>query len=115
MLDHPIASLGPTKGPVLAQKGPFGGPGHPLGPELVPTANGWSNWVDCIHILCLGPSRDLYGTLGSPKRARFGPKGLLLRPRTSSDSPREPDLVPNGVPNSQMTPITQHSAGRDVI
>ena len=75
ILDHPTAPLGPPKGPVLAQKGPFWGPGHPVGPDLVPTATGWSNWVGCIHIMCLGLLRDLCGTPGAPKGARFGPKG----------------------------------------
>ena len=32
-------------------------------------------WVVRIHIMCLGPLRDLYGTPRAPKRARFGPFG----------------------------------------
>ena len=71
MLDHPTAPLGPPKGPVFAQKGPFGRPGHPLGPELFRTATGWSNWVGCINIMCLGLLRELYCTPRVPKRARW--------------------------------------------
>ena len=44
----------------------------PKGPDLVQTASGWSNWVGHIHIMCFGPLRDLYGTPGAPRRARFG-------------------------------------------
>ena len=90
-----MALLGPPQGPVLAQKGPFGGPEQPLGPKLVPTATGWSNWVGCIiHIMGFGPLRDLQSTPGAPKKARFDPKGPFGGPRTSSESPGEPDLVP---------------------
>ena len=73
-MDHPTALLGLPKGPVLAQKGPFWGPRQPLGPELVPTATDWSNWTGCIHIMCMGPLRDLYGTPRAPK----GPVLVLL-------------------------------------
>ena len=81
MLDHPTAPLGPPKGPVFAQKGPFGRPGHPLGPELVRTATGWSNWVGCINIMCLGPLRELYCTprqkgLSGQKQAPLGAPGV---------------------------------------
>jgi len=72
------ALLGPPKGPILAQKGPFGGPGQPRGPDLGPSATGWSNWVGRIHIMCSGPFRDHYGTPGAPKRAvlaQIGPFG----------------------------------------
>ena len=87
----------------------------PGGPDLGPTATGWSNWVGCIHIMCLGPLRELYGTPGAPKRAHFSPEGPLLWPRMSSDSPGETNLVPTGVPTSPMTHIHKHSAGQDVI
>ena len=40
-------------------KRPFWGPqrslGSPGGPDLGPTATGWSNWVGHIHTMCLGP------------------------------------------------------------
>ena len=43
---------------------PFWGPRRSLGshggPNLGPSATGWSNWVSRIHIMCLGPLRDLY-------------------------------------------------------
>ena len=108
-------SPGAPKRACFAQKGPFWDLGHPLGPKLVPTATGWSNWVGCIHIMCLGPLRELYGTHGAPERAHFSSKGPHLWPWMSSDSPGEPNLVPNGVPTSPMTPIHKHSAGQDVI
>ena len=107
---------GPQRGCFCPERpfwAPRTSPGARIGPDCHCT--GWSNWVGCINIMCLGPLRELYCTPRVPKRARFGTRGLLLRPRTSSDSPREPDLVPNGVPTSPMTPIHQHSVGRDVI
>ena len=66
----------------------------PKGPDLVPTATGWSNWVNHIHIMCSGPLWDLYGTPGAPKRAHFGPERPFWWPRRSSVGPGGPDLVP---------------------
>ena len=79
MLDHPTALLGPPKGPILAQKGPFGGPGQLLGPELVPTATGQSSLVGCIHIMCLDPGAQKSPFLAkkySHKR-KFGAIGVV--------------------------------------
>ena len=89
------ALLGPPKGPILAQKGPFGGPGQPRGPDLGPSATGWSNWVGRIHIMCSGPIRDHYGTPGAPKRVRFGPDRPFWEPRRSWGSPGAPNLGPS--------------------
>ena len=47
--------------------------GGPRGPDLGPSATGWSNWVGRIQIMCSGPLRDLYNTPGAHKRAHFGP------------------------------------------
>ena len=74
--------------------GPWRSSEGPKGPDLVSTATGWSNWVGNIHIMCSGPLRDLYGTPGAPKRARFGPKRPFWGPRRSSEGPGGPDLVP---------------------
>ena len=41
ILDHPTAPLRPPKGPVLAQKGPFGGPGNWSRLPLATTKSGW--------------------------------------------------------------------------
>ena len=47
-----------------------------------------------IHIRCLGPLTDLYGTPGDPKRARLGLDRSFWGPRRSSEGPVGPDLVP---------------------
>ena len=74
----------------MAQKGAFRGPGQPLGPELVPTATGWSNWMGCIHTMCLGPLKDLYG----PQKGSFWPQKALLGAPEVLEGPWGPDLVP---------------------
>ena len=66
----------------------------PKGPDLVPTATGWSDWVNYIHIMCSGPLWDLYGTPGASKRAHFGPERPFWEPRRSSVGPGGSDLVP---------------------
>ena len=103
-LDQPVA-FGPKLGPpglprapkraFLGQNGPFLGPrrslGSPGGPNLGPSATGWSSWVGRIHIMCLGPLRDHYGTPGAPKRACFGPERPLWGPQTSPGARIGPD------------------------
>merc|ERR1712184_112917 len=59
----------------------------PKGLDLVPTATGWSGWVNYIHIMCSGPLWDLYGTPGASKRAHFGPERPFWEPRRSSVGP----------------------------
>ena len=92
-----LPSLGPLK---YSQRHgrPFRGPWRssegPKGPDLVPTATGWSNWVNHIHIMCSGPLWDLYGTPVAPKRAHFGPERPFWEPRRSSVGPGGSDLVP---------------------
>ena len=41
-------------------------------------------WVVRIHIMCLGPLRDLYGTPGAPKRGRFGLERPFMGPWRSA-------------------------------
>ena len=73
--------------------GPWRSSEGPKGPDLVSTATGWSNWVGNIHIMCSGLLRDLYGTPGPPKRARFCPK-------------RGPQRAPGGQTWSRLPPIS---------
>ena len=84
------ARFGPER-PLWEPRRALGSPG---GPNLGPSATGWSNWVGCIHIMCSGPLRDLYSTPGAPKRARFGPERPLWEPRRALGSPGGPDLGP---------------------
>ena len=72
------ARFGPER-PLWEPRRALGSPG---GPNLGPSATGWSNWVGCIHIMCSGPIIDLYSTPGAPKRARFGPERPLWEPRS---------------------------------
>merc|ERR1711917_210570 len=60
------------------------------GPDLGPSATGWSNWVGRIHIKCSGPLRDHYGTPGAPKRAVLAQKGPF-------GSPGGPWAAPGGL------------------
>merc|ERR1711989_93581 len=93
---HPYHVLGPHTKPLRhswgPQKGPFWGPGQPRGPDLGPSATGWSNWVGHIHIMCSGPIRDHYGTPGAPKKAPFGRESPFWEPRMALGSPGGPDL-----------------------
>merc|ERR1711989_42612 len=80
--------------PRIGPDRPFWGPrrslGSPGGPNLGPSATGWSNWVGRIHIMCSGPFRDHYGTPGAPKRAvlaQIGPFG----------GPGDPWAAPGGL------------------
>ena len=64
------------------------------GPNDVQNTSTHCAWVGRIHIRCLGPLTDLYGTPGAPKRARFGLDRSFWGPRRSSEGPVGPDLVP---------------------
>ena len=82
----PLRDLyGTPRAPKRARFGtdrPFWGPrralGSPGGPYFGPSATGWSNWVGHIHIMCLGPLRDLYGPFGDPGGPLAAPGGLIL-------------------------------------
>ena len=98
----PLRDLyGTSRAPKRARFGPdrpFWGPrrslGSPGGPNLGPSATGWSNWVGRIHIMCSGPLRDHYGTPGAPKRAHFGPERPFWGPQRSSEGPGGPTFGP---------------------
>ena len=92
-----ILHFGPLWGHISTPRGPkrpFGGPRgprralevlkRPQGHILVPTVTDWSNWVGNIHIMCSGPLRDIYGTPGAPRRARFGPTPSVSWPNFGS-------------------------------
>ena len=72
--------LGPPKGLILAPKGPAGGPdfrrsqGGPGGPDLVPTAAGWSTWVELMVTTHFGLVSDLFRPPGGSIMACFGTK-----------------------------------------
>ena len=70
------ALLGTPKRPGSAQRGPFGGPGQPRGPDLGPTATDWSNWVVCIHTMCVGPLAQK-APFSGPGGPRAAPGGLI--------------------------------------
>merc|ERR1711872_192954 len=81
-----MALLGPPKGPVLALKGHFGGPGGPwaaLGgliwaqlPLVGPT--GWATWLGCYM--------NSHGHIGPPFQPQ-GPQMVYLAPIPSFLSP----------------------------
>ena len=56
-----------------------------MGPDLVPIAANWSNWVGVMVTTHLGLVSGLFLAPRGPKRARFGPKcpfwGVLEVPR----------------------------------
>ena len=91
----PYGTPGAPKRAHFGPERPFWGPrrslGSPGGPNLVPSATGWSNWVGRIHIMCSGPLRDHYGTPGAPKRAHFGPERPFWGPRTAPGARIGPD------------------------
>merc|ERR1711951_28488 len=73
-------------GPIWPLRWPWDGRDGSTGTQNTSTQ---CAWVVRIHIMCLGPIRDLYGTPRAPKRARFGlerpfwgplaaPGGLIL-------------------------------------
>ena len=103
------------KGPVLAQKGPFGGP---RGPRRAPgdlllaqlplaDPSGWAVSISCAP----ASSKTSTALLGPPKGHRFGQKIPFGGPWGSPDIPYNP----NGVPISQMPPIHQLPAVWNVI
>ena len=71
---QPLPGAGSPKRAHFGPERPFWGPWAALGgPDLGPSATGWSNWVGRIQIMCSGPLRDLYSTPGAHKRAYVGP------------------------------------------
>ena len=74
------------------RKAPFGVPEQPLGSDFVQATTSWSNWVSTTGYAtsrpcAWAPLRDIYGTPGAPKRARFGPKSPFEGPGGSQAAP----------------------------
>ena len=78
--------------------GPFWPPLSPgegrEGPTGVQNTSTHCAWVGRIHIRCLGPLMDLYGTPRAPKRARFGLERPFWGPRRASECPGGPVFGP---------------------
>ena len=62
----------------------------PRGPDLVPTAANWSDWVGVMVTSHFGLVLGLLWAPRVPKRARFGPKCPFWGPWRSWEGPREP-------------------------
>ena len=64
---------------------PFWGPQRdsegPRGPDLVPTAADWSDWVRIMVTTHFGLVSGLFWAPSGPKRAHLGPKCPLLAPK----------------------------------
>ena len=65
-----------------------------MGPELVPIAAKWFDWVGVIVTTHFDLVLGLFLAPRGPKRARFGPKCLFWGSGMDSEGPRGPDLVP---------------------
>ena len=69
----PLKDLyGPQKGSFWLQKALLGAPevlGGPWGPDLVPTAPNWSDWVGVMVTTHFGLVLGLFLAPGNPKRA----------------------------------------------
>ena len=108
---HPYHALGPLLGPLLHSRAPkrarfgperpfWGSPRvleGPRGPDLVPTAPNWSDWVGVMVTTHFGLVLGLLWAPRGPKRARFGPKCPFWGPWRSLEGPRGPDLAPTAV------------------
>ena len=108
---HPYHALGPLLGPLLHSRAPkrarfgperpfWGSPRvleGPRGPDLVPTAPNWSDWVGVMVTTHFGLVLGLLWAPRGSKRARFGPKCPFWGPWRSLEGPRGPDLAPTAV------------------
>ena len=65
-----------------------------MGPDLVPIAADWSNWVGVNVTTHFGLVLGLFLAPRGPKRARFGPKCPFWGSWRSSEGPERPYLVP---------------------
>ena len=98
--DHPRGLFGARNG----QKanfhfwGPFWPPLSPgegrEGPTGFQNTSTHCAWVGRIHIRCLGPLTDFYGTPRDPKRARLGLERPFWGPRRASECPGGPVFGP---------------------
>ena len=105
---HPYHALGPLNGPLLHSRAPKTarfGPERPFwgswrssegprGPDLVPTAANWSDWVGVMVTTHFGLVLGLFWVPRGPKRTRFGPKCPFWGSWRSLEGLRGPDLVP---------------------
>ena len=77
---------------------PFWGPQRdsegPRGPDLVPTAADWSDWVRIMVTTHFGLVSGLFWVPRDTKRARFGSKIPFWGPQRDSEGPGGPDVVP---------------------
>ena len=64
------------------------------GPDLVPTAADWSDWVGNMVTTHFGLESGLFWVPRDHKRTRFGPKCPFWGSQRSSEGPWGPDLVP---------------------
>ena len=55
--------------------------GGPRGPDLVPTAADWSDWVGIMVTTHFGLVMGLFWAPRAPKRTRFGPKRTQIGPK----------------------------------
>ena len=92
---HPYHALGPLLGPLLHSRAPkrarfgperpfWGSPRvleGPRGPDLVPTAANWSDWVGVMVTKHFGLVLGLFWVPRDTKRTRFGPKCPFLAPK----------------------------------
>ena len=104
---HPYHALGPLLGPLLHSRAPkrarfgperpfWGSPRvleGPRGPDLVPTAPNWSDWVGVMVTTHFGLVLGLIRAPRGPKRARFGPERPFWGSPRVLKGPRGPDLV----------------------
>merc|ERR1712212_1170627 len=104
---HPYHGLGPLLGPLLHSRAPkrarfgperpfWGSPRvleGPRGPDLVPTAPNWSDWVGVMVTTHFGLVLGLLWAPLGPKRARFGPKRPFWGSPRVLKGPRGPDLI----------------------
>merc|ERR1711911_466868 len=95
---RPFRGLKRPKGEIFRFRGPFWArlsPGEGReGPTGVQNTSSHCAWVGRIHIRCLGPLTDLYGTPRAPKRARLGLERSFWGPRRASESPGGPVFGP---------------------
>ena len=66
----------------------------PGGPDLVPIAANWPDWVGIMVSRHFDLVFGLFRAPRAPKRARFGPNRPFWGPHRVSEGPGGPDLVP---------------------
>ena len=79
--------------------------GPDLGPDLVPIAADWSNWVGVMVATHFGLVSGLFWAPRDPKRAHFGRKCPFWGLRRDSEGPRGPHLVATAADRSDWVGI----------